>query len=117
MFVNQNGLESSTPDYGEDKGEINNAAVSKAGENLRVTWSDKKEYAGKTVQVEFYLVEDGKSYLKDSVEDTMGAGEDHSVTSEATINQNGDYYAIITITDSDGDVVASATTRAVSLAF
>ena len=117
VFVNDNGLESSTPDYGEDKGEINNAAVSKAGENLRVTWSDKKEYAGKTVQVEFYLVEDGKSYLKDSVEDTMGAGEDHSVTSEATINQNGDYYAIITITDSDGDVVASATTRAVSLAF
>ena len=100
-----------------DSGEINNAAISKSGEKLCVTWTDDNSYVGKNVEVKFYLLdENGKSFLKDTVSDTMLSGTSHSVTSDAEINQNGDYYAVITIYDS-GKAVATATTSAESLAF
>ena len=100
-----------------DSGEINNAAISKSGEKLCVTWTDDNSYNGKDVEVKFYLLdENGKSFLKDTVSDTMVSGTSHSVTSDAEINQNGDYYAVITIYDS-GKAVATATTSAESLAF
>ena len=100
-----------------NNGKLTNVAISKTSDGkLVATWSDGKGYANKGVVVTFYQVIDGKSYEKDTVTDTVGAGENHSVTTKATINQTGDYYAVIDIV-ADGKVVASATTSVKGFAF
>ena len=98
-------------------GKISDAAITKSGDKLRVTWTDDGSYNTMSVEAKFYLRdENGKSFLKDTVTSTMASGTNHAVTSGVDINQNGDYYAVITITNA-GKVVASATTPVSALAF
>ena len=47
----------------------------------------------------FYQVIDGKSYEKETVAQIVGAGTDHATTSTVSINETGDYYAVIEVVD------------------
>ena len=71
-------------------------------------WDENKK-----VTVTFYQVINGKSYEKETVAQTVGAGADHSTTSTVAINETGDYYAVIKVVDGT-KVVAETATATVS---
>ena len=98
-------------------GELDDAEITKSGSNLRATWTDDgSSYTGMTAEVRFYLVEDGRTYLRETVTGTVSGSTAHSMTGEIALAQNGDYYAVITIYDGT-KAVASITTDTESLAF
>ena len=108
-------IDKSSADEEGDK--ISDATIEKKGDKLVAKWTDDGSYNGKKVVVKFYLKEDGKSYLKDTATGTCSSAADHSQSSSSTINQNGDYYAVITVLDADGKVIDKATTNTDSFAF
>ena len=100
---------------GSDAGELKKAALTKAANGtLTASWVDDGKYAGEKVNVTFYQVINGKSYEKETVAQTVGAGADHSTTSTVAINETGDYYAVIKVVDSNDKVVAETATATVS---
>ena len=99
---------------GSDAGELKKAALTKAANGtLTASWVDDGKYDGKKVNVTFYQVINGKSYEKETVAQTVGAGADHSTTSTVAINETGDYYAVIKVVDGT-KVVAETATATVS---
>ncbi len=98
-------------------GKMSDAIIEKKGDKLVAKWTDDGSYNGKEVVVKFYLKENNKSYLKDTATGTCSSAADHSQSSSSTINQNGDYYAVITVLDADGKVIDKATTNTDSFAF
>ncbi len=63
--------------------------------------------------VTFYQVIDGKSYEKETVAQIVGAGTEHATTSTVSINETGDYYAVIEVVDG-AKVLAESATKTVS---
>ena len=99
---------------GSDAGELKKAALTKAANGtLTASWVDDGKYAGEKVNVTFYQVINGKSYEKETVAQTVGAGADHSTTSTVAINETGDYYAVIKVVNGT-KVVAETATATVS---
>ena len=117
VFCNDHGL-TSNPGINAPTGKLSDAEITKDGNKLKVTWNDDGQYTGKDVEAKFYLVDDGKIYLRETVEGTVKSTVDdsHSLTGSITLAQNGDYYAVITIYDGT-KAVASITTDTESLAF
>ena len=78
-------------------GKLESTALTKAADGkLTASWvDDGTTYVGKKVNVTFYQVIDGKSYEKETVAQIVGAGTDHATTSTVSINETGDYYAVI----------------------
>ena len=100
-----------------DSYKLDNATIEKSGNNLVAKWEDDGTYDGKDVVVKFYLKEDGKSYLKDTATGTCSNLKEHTQTSSTAIAQNGDYYAVISVLDTEGKVIDTITTDVVSFAF
>lgn len=96
-------------------GKLESTALTKAADGkLTASWvDDGKTYVGKKVNVTFYQVIDGKSYEKETVAQIVGAGTDHATTSTVSINETGDYYAVIEVVDG-AKVLAETATKTVS---
>ena len=96
-------------------GKLESTALTKAADGkLTASWvDDGTTYVGKKVNVTFYQVIDGKSYEKETVAQIVGAGTDHSTTSTVSINETGDYYAVIEVVDG-AKVLAETATKTVS---
>ena len=96
-------------------GKLESTALTKAADGkLTASWvDDGTTYVGKKVNVTFYQVIDGKSYEKETVAQIVGAGTDHATTSTVSINETGDYYAVIEVVDG-AKVLAETATKTVS---
>ena len=115
MVIKDNVEVGDTSNGNVGSGKLESTALTKAADGkLTASWvDDGTTYVGKKVNVTFYQVIDGKSYEKETVAQIVGAGTDHATTSTVSINETGDYYAVIEVVDG-AKVLAETATKTVS---
>ena len=117
LFVNKNGLETGSGKPTTNNDGIKAIELVKENGKLVVKYTDETATAavGNTVTATFYEIVNGKSYVVSSKTENVAVGADHTVTGE-DVPETGDYYVVVTVKDSAGKTVATATSDAVSLA-
>ena len=117
LFVNKNGLETGSGKPTTNNDGIKAIELVKENGKLVVKYTDETAtaVADNTVTATFYEIVNGKSYVVSSKTINVAVGANHTVTGEA-VPETGDYYVVVTVKDSAGKTVATATSDAVSLA-
>ena len=117
LFVNDKGLETGSGKPTTNNDGIKAIELVKENGKLVVKYTDETATAavGNTVTATFYEIVNGKSYVVSSKTENVAVGADHTVTGE-DVPETGDYYVVVTVKDSAGKTVATATSDAVSLA-